>query len=130
MRQAKKRRLEIAVSPLSARDLGNRPVIDTSAVKALENIANREKNATEALQVADAAPESCLFTCGPKPVASSVKKEASQSTQQNAVSCSNQCVNGDCLRTFSDGRQERWQAPRKFNALSGDWEWETNSCGS
>lgn len=129
VRQAKKRRLEITVIPFSARDLGDRSIVDSSPLKALENIADRENTAKKVLQIADASPESCLFSCGPKQVTNSDKAEVSQSTQQNSVSCSNQCVNGNCLRTFSDGRQERWQAPRKYNPLSGDWEWETNSCG-
>lgn len=49
----------------------------------------------------------------------------------NRVTCTNNCVNGSCLRKFADGRTERWQAPRKFNPLTNSWEWDitTNSCG-
>jgi len=54
---------------------------------------------------------------------------ASRNTQANRVSCTNQCSNGACLRTFSDGRQERWQAPRVYNSFKQDWEWNTSSCG-
>jgi len=54
---------------------------------------------------------------------------ASRNTQTNRVSCTNQCSNGACLRTFSDGRQERWQAPRVYNSFKQDWEWNTSSCG-
>jgi|GEM_PF-4381227 len=54
----------------------------------------------------------------------------STSTQRNFTSCKNQCVNGDCLRTFPDGSQERWQAPRKYDAFSGDWKWDTSGCGN
>jgi len=54
---------------------------------------------------------------------------ASRNTQTNRVSCTNQCANGACLRTFSDGRQERWQAPRVYNSFKQDWEWNTSSCG-
>lgn len=50
--------------------------------------------------------------------------------QRNVVNCHNQCFNGDCLRTFSDGRKERWQAPRVFDPFTNDWKWETSSCGN
>jgi hypothetical protein len=52
-----------------------------------------------------------------------------KSTQRNYLSCRNQCTNGSCLRTFPDGKTERWQAPRTFDAMSGDWKWDTSSCG-
>lgn len=55
---------------------------------------------------------------------------ASRSTQINRVSCTNQCFNGNCLRTFPDGKQERWQAPRVYKPSTGNWEWETSSCGA
>ena len=45
------------------------------------------------------------------------------------LTCQNNCVNGSCVRTFPDGRKERWQAPRVFDSLTNDWKWETNSCG-
>lgn len=52
------------------------------------------------------------------------------STQERrVVSCHNQSMNGDCIRTFPNGRKERWQAPRVYDSMSGDWKWETNSCG-
>lgn len=55
---------------------------------------------------------------------------SSASTQRNFTSCTNQCVNGNCLRTFPDGSQERWQAPRKYDPFSGDWKWDTSGCGN
>ena len=50
----------------------------------------------------------------------------------NRTTCSNQCSNGDCLRTFPDGRHERWQAPRRIDPFSGNWGWDTttNACGT
>lgn len=58
-----------------------------------------------------------------------IATNASTSRQDNRLTCHNQCVNGDCVRTFPGGRQERWQAPRVYDPLSGDWKWETGSCG-
>ena len=55
---------------------------------------------------------------------------ATRSQQVNRVTCTNQCFNGDCIRTFPDGRKERWQAPRVFDPFSRDWKWDTNSCGT
>lgn len=52
-----------------------------------------------------------------------------RSRQVNRLHCTNTCYNGDCLRTFADGRQERWQAPRVYDPMSRDWKWDTSSCG-
>jgi hypothetical protein len=46
-----------------------------------------------------------------------------------ALSCTNRCVNGSCVRSFPDGRTEKWQAPRVFDPLNNDWKWDTSSCG-
>jgi hypothetical protein len=52
-------------------------------------------------------------------------------TSRNVLRCTNQCVNGMCVRTFENGRKERWNAPRKFNPFTNNWEWDvtTNACG-
>lgn len=55
----------------------------------------------------------------------------STTTSRNVLRCRNDCVNGNCLRTFEDGRQERWQAPRRYNPMTSNWDWDTttNACG-
>lgn len=57
-------------------------------------------------------------------------KSANRPSQDRST-CSNQCTNGDCVRTLPNGKKERWQAPQNYNALSGEWEWDisTNACG-
>lgn len=65
-----------------------------------------------------------------KAIAAPAKSIRSTSIQNNVLSCTNQCTNGSCLRTFSNGRQERWQAPRVFNPFTNNWEWKTDSCGN
>lgn len=59
------------------------------------------------------------------------KQVISKNTHNNTVTCNNSCSNGRCVRTFADGRKEVWQAPRKFNPLTNNWEWDTNTnaCG-
>jgi hypothetical protein len=44
------------------------------------------------------------------------------------VSCNTQCINADCRRTYDDGRHVRFQAKRVYDALSGDWKWDSGSC--
>ncbi|MCD2517967.1 DUF4189 domain-containing protein [Massilia sp. G4R7] len=46
-----------------------------------------------------------------------------------ALSCTNRCVNGSCVRTFANGRTERWQAPRVLDPFTNNWKWDTSSCG-
>lgn len=62
-----------------------------------------------------------------KPVSRSQKYPAAST---NHVTCKNRCVNGSCIRTFPNGKTERWNAPRVFDPISGDWKWETSSCGN
>lgn len=44
------------------------------------------------------------------------------------VSCNTRCDNGDCYRTYDSGKKKHFQAKRKYNALSGDWEWDAGGC--
>lgn len=44
------------------------------------------------------------------------------------VSCNTNCVNGDCYRTYDNGRQVHFQAPLKWNALSGQMEFDAGPC--
>jgi hypothetical protein len=43
------------------------------------------------------------------------------------VSCNTRCNNGDCFRTYDDGRQVRFQAQRRMNAF-GEFIWDAGSC--
>ena len=52
-----------------------------------------------------------------------------RTTQRDVVRCSNVCTNGNCVRTFENGRKERWQAPRVYDPFKNDWTWDTDSCG-
>lgn len=44
------------------------------------------------------------------------------------VTCNTQCNNGDCFRTYSDGRQVRFQAEQKWNPFKNQFEWDSGSC--
>lgn len=62
----------------------------------------------------------------PRPTTTSTTR----STQ--SLRCTNECFNGSCVRTFENGRKERWQAPRRYNPMTQNWEWDTmtNACGA
>lgn len=64
-----------------------------------------------------------------KEKAQAVRRPVRTSVQQ-ALTCSNRCVNGSCVRSFPNGRTERWQAPRVFDPFIKDWKWDTSSCGA
>lgn len=70
----------------------------------------------------------------PKPIkerpSANINTRRAGTPQHRPISCQNRCVNGACVRTLGDGRQERWQAPRVFNPLKNEWEWQTDSCGN
>jgi hypothetical protein len=64
-------------------------------------------------------------------VSAPIRATAARTVQVNRLNCTNRCVNGDCVRTFPDGRQERWQAPRVYDPIRKNWKWDTstNACG-
>ena len=44
------------------------------------------------------------------------------------VTCNTNCLNGDCRRIYDDGRKVRFQAQRKFNPLTSNWEFDSGGC--
>lgn len=60
-----------------------------------------------------------------------VRTQQARSVSTKALTCTNECFNGACVRTFPNGRKERWQAPRAFNPMTQNWDWDitTNACG-
>ena len=44
------------------------------------------------------------------------------------VMCHTQCMDGNCLRTYSDGRTVRFQAEPVFDPVNNQWEWGTGPC--
>jgi hypothetical protein len=44
------------------------------------------------------------------------------------VTCNTRCNNGDCYRSYGDGRQVHFQAKQKFNPLSSQFEFDTSGC--
>jgi hypothetical protein len=44
------------------------------------------------------------------------------------VTCNTRCTNGDCYRTYGDGRKVRFQARQKWNPFNNQFEWDSGSC--
>ena len=44
------------------------------------------------------------------------------------VTCNTLCTNGDCFRTYGDGRKVRFQARQKWNPFNNQFEWDSGSC--
>jgi hypothetical protein len=57
-----------------------------------------------------------------------VRREATNQQLAQSNTCSVNCVNGNCVRTWPNGRSERFQAPRKFNPFTSQWEWDSGGC--
>ena len=74
---------------------------------------------------------SLLQDAGPaKPVARAASSPypAAPAPRPGYITCRTNCMNGDCYRTYSDGRQVHFQAKRTYNSLSGEWEWDSGGC--
>lgn len=44
------------------------------------------------------------------------------------LTCNTRCTNGDCYRTYGDGRKVRFQARQKWNIFNNQFEWDSGSC--
>lgn len=44
------------------------------------------------------------------------------------ISCNTNCWNGDCYRTYDDGRKVRFQARMNFNPFTNQMEWDSGPC--
>lgn len=53
---------------------------------------------------------------------------AAPPAQNGYVTCRTNCTNGDCYRTYSDGKQVHFQAERKFNPVTSQFEWDSGGC--
>lgn len=62
------------------------------------------------------------------PVASSDGWPAPPEPRPGYVTCNTNCRNGDCRRTYSDGRRVRFQARQQWNPLSNQFEWDSGGC--
>jgi TPR repeat protein len=49
-------------------------------------------------------------------------------TRPGVTSCNTRCNNGQCLRTYDDGRHVQFQAEHRFNAMTNEWEWDSGTC--
>ncbi len=66
------------------------------------------------------APKVVAASTGPYPPAPAARP--------GVVTCSTRCNNGDCYRTYADGRKTNFQAQRKYNALNNQWEFDAGGC--
>jgi hypothetical protein len=48
--------------------------------------------------------------------------------QAGVVSCNTNCMNGNCFRTFDDGRKVHFRARQKVNPFTGEFEWNSGPC--
>lgn len=48
--------------------------------------------------------------------------------QAGRTTCRTRCFNGDCFRTYGDGSRKRFQAERRYDSMSGEWEYEPGPC--
>lgn len=44
------------------------------------------------------------------------------------TTCNTRCSNGDCYRTYSDGKKVHFQAKQKFNPFNNQFEWDSGQC--
>lgn len=61
-------------------------------------------------------------------VNSQSKYPAAPAHQKGVITCRTNCWNGDCYRTYSDGTKKHFQAPRRYNPMSGQFEWDSGGC--
>ena len=53
---------------------------------------------------------------------------AAPAVRPGVLTCNTRCFNGDCYRTYGDGRQVRFQAAQRFNPFTRQMEWDSGTC--
>ena len=48
--------------------------------------------------------------------------------QPGRTVCRTNCRNGDCYRTYSDGRKVHFQARQKWDPFNNTWTWDSGGC--
>lgn len=132
VQQAKKRVITLTPLVASAQDLAGDDIVSRDM---WETMLARSKVTLESTaartRIAQAPSAHCLFFCPERSIPEPQAKTAAATERAvDRSSCTNHCVNGSCIRTLPDGTKEQWQAERRYNSMSGEWEWDTNSCGN
>ncbi len=50
------------------------------------------------------------------------------SSQPERTTCKTRCSNGNCYRTYDNGRKVQFQGKQKFNSFTSQWEWDSGGC--
>lgn len=64
----------------------------------------------------------------PVTAASSDPYAARPAKRPGVVSCNTRCINAACWRTYDSGKKVRFQAQHKYDALSGEWKFDSGPC--
>ena len=48
--------------------------------------------------------------------------------QPGRTVCRTKCFNGDCYRTYADGRKVHFQARQKWDPINNTWTWDSGGC--
>lgn len=62
------------------------------------------------------------------PVASNDPWPARPAARPGTTTCATNCRNGDCYRTYADGRRVRFQARQTWNSFNNQLEWDAGGC--
>ncbi len=108
---AEGQRLAREWNPGKALGKSMRQPVSAAAAKVAADIAALAK----ALEARQAADHEGQFPSRPK-------------AKPGLVTCNTRCTNGDCFRTYGDGRKVRFQAQQKWNPFNNQFEWDSGSC--
>jgi hypothetical protein len=82
--------------------------------------------------VSEQRPAAASSSATPRPAAAPPAADdgfpARPAKEPGVVKCNTRCYNGDCKRTYDDGRKVRFQAQRRFNSMTNEWEWDSGGC--
>ena len=106
-------------------------------IEAAQNLTRNMEKPGNLVKALDAYAKNPAVKEKPKPVAQNDRNDAPPPSdgfparpakRPGVVTCNTNCLNGDCRRTYDDGRKVRFQAQRKFNPLTSNWEFDSSGC--
>lgn len=105
---------------------------DQDLIRNFEVVAEKGRPVPQPAQIRNALARTALA------MLETAKKRAAQAEaaayperpaqRPGVVTCNTRCNNGDCYRTYGDGRKTHFQARQKFNPLNSQWEFDSGSC--
>jgi len=118
-------------TPLMVAARNGKPKVAAALIKAKAgiNLVNENHSALDFAEMwGHAEVALALRNAGAKSGLQQAQYPEAPAARPGVVTCNTRCINGDCYRTYANGRKVHFQAEQRYNPSSGQWEWDSGGC--